>query len=182
VSGRCKCCRRRFERRAQNPDQQYCSCKRCQNRRRQDWRRAKLCSDSAYRANQADSRQRWLEKNPDYWRRYRKAHPDYVAHNRELQHGRDRLKRELGLVAGSGGLLAKSDAYPSKSDAITVYYELLPAQPKNLAKRYASTRVFQLIPVSYNGFVANSQSCKEITRGTLAGGSVSAGVCPRPSP
>ena len=179
---RCKCCGCRLRRRPQNPGQQYCHRKGCQNKRRQRWRRAKLCSDPAYRDNQADSQKRWVEQNPDYWRSYRDAHPDYVARNRDLQHGRDRFKRDLGVVTDSGGLLAKSDACPSKSDTITVYYELLPAQPQNLAKRYASTRVFQLIPAGYSDFRANSQSCKEITRGTLSGRSVSAGVCPRPSP
>jgi hypothetical protein len=182
VSCRCKCCGRRFKRRSQNPDQQYCSRKACQNKRRQRWRRARLSNDPDYRDNQLDSQKRWIEKHPDYWRQYRAKHPEYLARNRRLQQGRDRLKRELEAMGRSGALLAKSDAYPAKSDAITVYYELLPAQPDDLAKRYASRRIFQLIPVGYNDFVADRSSCKEITRGTLPSGSATTRLCAKPSP
>lgn len=182
MSCRCKCCGRRFKRRGQNPDQQYCSRKACQNKRRQRWRRARLHSDPAYRANQLDSQERWLEKHPDYWRQYRSSHPEYVARNRRLQQGRDRLKRDLETMGHSGALLAKSDACPAKSEAITVYYELLPAQPDDLAKRYASRRIFQLIPVGYNDVVAGLSSCKEITRETLTDGSATARLCTKPSP
>lgn len=182
MSCRCKCCGRRFRRRPQNPDQQYCPRQHCQNKRRQRWRRAKLCSDAAYRDNQKDSQKRWIEQHPDYWRRYRAGHPDYVARNRSLQHGRDRLKRDLEAMTRTGALLAKSDAWRAKSDEITVYYELLPAESSDLAKRYASKRIFQLIPVGYGEFLANGPSCKETTRGTLAEKSVSSGLCAPRSP
>jgi len=179
---RCKCCGRRLPRRPQNPDQAYCHRKGCQNKRRQRWRRAKLRSDPAYRDNQRDSQQRWLQKHPDYWRGYRAGHPDYVARNRFLQKDRDRLKRGLNAMTRSGAVLAKSDACMEKFDSITVYYELLPSKPADLAKRYASRRIFQLIPIGYNDFVSNLPSCKEITRGTLRAGSARAGLCPGPSP
>jgi len=167
VTSRCKCCGCRFRRRPQNPDQEYCPAKRCQNARRQRWRRAKLTCDADYRANQRDSQKRWLGRRPDYWRDYRARHPDCVARNRERQKDRDRLRGDLSTVTRTGGVLAKSDACPGESDEITIYYELLPAQIGNLAKRYASNRIFRLIPVRYNDIVAKSASCKEITRGTL---------------
>ena len=139
-------------------------------------------SDPVYRDNQADSQKRWIENHPDYWRRYRAAHPEYVARNRSLQHGRDRLKRELDAMTRTGAVLAKSDAYKSKLDVIPVYYELLPAPSGDLAKRYASKRIFQLIPICYGDYLANGPSCKETTRGTLAGKSGSPDLWPRPSP
>ena len=179
---RCKCCGRRFRPRPQNPHQRYCHRKKCQDKRRRLWRQSRLRSDPDYRCNQADSQKRWMEKHPDYWRQYRQAHPEYVVSNRSLQKGRDRLKSELKAAAESGALLAKSDAYPEKSEAITVYYELLPARSDDLAKSYASRRIFQLIPVGYNDFVAKRPSCKEITREPLPGQSVTSGLCPRPSP
>jgi hypothetical protein len=182
VSCRCKCCGRRLWPRPQNPHQQYCRLKECQNERRRLWRKERLRSDPDYRGNQADSQKRWLEKRPDYWRQYREAHPEYVAQNRRLQKERDGLKRELRAVAESGALLAKSDACPEKSETIPVYYELLPARAENLAKRYASRHIFQLIPVAYNDFLAKRPSCKEITRETLPGQSVTSNLCPRPSP
>jgi hypothetical protein len=85
-------------------------------------------------------------------------------------------------VSAGGGLLAKRYACPPESETITVHYELIPAQSEHLAKRYASSRVFKLIPVSYNDNLANFQSCKEITRETLPGASVRAGLCQGPSP
>ena len=182
MSCRCKCCGRRFRRRPQNPDQQYCSRRHCQNKRRQRWRRAKLCTDAVYRDNQRDSQRRWIEQHPDYWRRYRAAHPDYVARNRSLQHGRDRLKRDLDAVTRTGALLAKSDACEAKSEAITVYYELLPAESSDLAKRYVSKRIFQLIPIGYGDFLTNGPSCKETTRETFAEKFGTPDPCARPSP
>lgn len=179
---RCKCCGRRFRRRCQNPGQAYCHRRVCQNKRRQRWRRAKLRRDPAYRDNQIDSQKRWMQNNPDYWRDYRAGHPDYVERNRCLQTGRDRLKRDLNAMTRTGAVLAKRYACPAKSEAITVYYELLPAKPDDLAKRYASRRIFQLIPIGYDEFWANAPSCKEITRGTLSADAGRAGLCPRPSP
>lgn len=182
MSNRCACCHRRFPFRPQNPDQKYCGLKACQNARRHRWRRAKMQSDAAYRANQQDSQRRWLDKVPGYWSAYRAAHREYVERNRALQKQRDRLKRELASVTRSGAVLAKSDACPEKSDAIAAYYELLPATDSDLAKRYASKRIFKLIPVGYSDFMPNCPSCKEITRGTSSHSSDRACVCPGPSP
>ena len=179
---RCKCCGRRFRRRPQNPDQEYCDRRVCQNKRRQRWRRAKRRSDPTYRDNQRDSQKRWADRHPGYWRRYRADHPDYVERNRRLQRDRDRSKGALNAVTRTGAVLAKSDAYAEDSKAITAYYELIPAKSTDLAKRYASRQIFQLIPVGYDIFRTDSQSCKEITRKTLAGGSARTSVCPRPSP
>ena len=182
MSCRCKCCGRRFRRRPQNPDQQYCHRKPCQNKRRQRWRRARLCTDPVYRDNQADSQKRWIEKHPDYWRQYRAAHPDYVVRNRSLQQGRDRLKRDLDAMTRTGALLAKNDACQTNTEAITVYYEFLPAKADDLAKRYASKHIFKFIPIGYQDFGTDSQSCKETSRGTLAGKSGTPDLWPRPSP
>ena len=179
---RCKCCGCRFRVRPQNPNQQYCTRKFCQNERRRRWRRAKLRSDPAYRGNQRDSQKRWLATHPGYYRDYRARHPDYVVGNRALQKDRDRLKRDLATVTRTGAVLAKSDACPSESKVIPAYYELLPVQSENLAKRYASKRIFHLIPISCSDIVVSGPSCKETTRGTLPGASDTASLCPGPSP
>jgi hypothetical protein len=63
-----------------------------------------------------------------------------------------------------------------------VVYELMPAKSADLAKRYASKRVFHLIPITCSDFVAKSGSCKEITRETLPPSSGTARPCPEPSP
>jgi len=182
VDCRCKSCGRRFARRPQNPDQKYCHRKACQNERRRRWRRQKLTCDPNYRANVTDSQKRWSQNHADYWRDYRARHPQYVEANRSRQKARDRLRADLAAVTRTGAVLAKSDACTPESDSITVYYELLPAQPADLAKRYASRRIFQLIPVGYNDLRTDSQSCKDTTRGTLAEKSIIPGPCPGPSP
>jgi hypothetical protein len=182
VSHRCRCCGRRLKQRPQNRRQRYCSREVCQKQRRRQWRRAKLRADLDYRRNQHDSYQRWLEKRPEYWRDYRRRHPEYVERNRELQKARDRVKAELAAVTRTGAVLAKSDACPDKSDEISVVYELLPAKAGDLAKSDASRRIFRLIPIRCSDFLANAPSCKEITRGTLAGTFGSAGPCRPRSP
>ena len=182
MSSRCRCCGRRLERRSQNPRQRYCRRAFCQNERRRKWRNAKLRADLDYRSNQRDSQRSWLEKHPNYWRDWRSRHPEYVERNRVLQKARDRLRADLTAVTRTGAVLAKSDACPHKSDVISVGYELLPAQTADLAKNYASKRVFRLIPIGYSDFLADSPSCKEITRGTLAGTFGTAGRCRPRSP
>lgn len=179
---RCKCCGRRFTRRAQNPDQKYCHRKACQNERRRRWRQQKLGCDPNYRRNGKDSQKRWLQNHADYWREYRAGHPQYVERNRSLQKGRDRRKRDLQAVTRTGAVLAKSDACTAESHSIPVYYELLPAQPACLAKRYPSKNLFQLIPIAYPRFETDSQSCKDTTRETFAEKFGTPGPCPRPSP
>ena len=182
MSCRCLHCHRRFAFRAQNPDQQYCHRKACQNERRRIWRCKRLQSDADYRANQQASHNFWLSKHPDYYRQWRQRHPAYVERNRQQQRTRDRLKRDLTMLLKTGAVLAKSDACQKEIAAISAYYELVPVQPAILAKSDASKRIFQLIPARYEDIVGTPKSCKEITRGTLADGSATASICPGPSP
>lgn len=182
MNRRCKCCGRRIAYRPQNPDQEYCHRRACQNERRRRWRQAKLRSDADYRANQADSHKRWAAANSGYYRKWRAGHPEYVARNRALQKDRDRLRKDLAAIERKGAVLANSDASTGKPDTISVVYELLPAQSADLAKRYASKRFFHLIPTTCNDIVAEVGSCKEITRETLPTSSGTARPCPEPSP
>jgi hypothetical protein len=71
---------------------------------------------------------------------------------------------------------------PDRLPVFTAYYELLPAQPAHLAKSDALKRLFRLIPTDYVDFLVKDKSCKEITRGTLAGTSDTTCPCPKPSP
>lgn len=182
MSCRCLHCRRRFASRAQNPDQQYCHRKACQNERRRIWRCKRLQSDADYQANQRASHNLWLSKHPDYYRQWRRRNPDYVERNRRQQRSRDRFRRDLAVLSKTGAVLAKSDACQQETAAFSAYYELLPVQSTNLAKSDASKRIFQLIPARYEDIVGAPKSCKEITRGTLSDGSATASICPGPSP
>ncbi len=85
----CVACGQPFQPRPQVPQQSYCSALGCQRERRRQWQRLKLQTDPDYQDNQARAQQAWNQRNPDYWRKYRKSHPKYVERNRALQHERN---------------------------------------------------------------------------------------------
>ena len=141
---RCLCCGRLFIPRSNVPNQQYCSCKRCQNARRQRWCKQKLCSDLDYKANQKASQRRWCEKNPDYWRHYRASHPKYNQRNRDLQRLRNQ-KRRVDASARIAKRYAASDQMGVKSGV----YKIVPVDGSLIAKRYALIARLDVISGNY---------------------------------
>jgi hypothetical protein len=129
-----------------NPHQKYCSKLKCQNSRKNSWRKAKLKTDVDYQTNQSKANERWRETHPAYWKNYRANHPEYVRKNREQQRRRDRavlcdercdasslaksdtLSVENSFRSGTyiltllDPLLAKSDALKVKIDVISTGY------------------------------------------------------------
>ena len=81
----CAQCGKKFLPRPQTPDQSYCSESQCQKARRKRWVDEKRKSDIIFRDNQARAQKAWMERNPDYWRKYREENPDYVERNRARQ-------------------------------------------------------------------------------------------------
>jgi len=75
----CAHCGKTFLPRPQTPDQSYCSKPQCQKARRKLWLDEKRKSDFIFRDNQARAQKAWMERNPDYWRKYREKNPDYLA-------------------------------------------------------------------------------------------------------
>ena len=69
----CPCCGETFQPHHKVPNQTYCSSPECQKERRQNWDRKKQKSDPDYRDNKSRVQQTWTERNPDYWRKYRKS-------------------------------------------------------------------------------------------------------------
>lgn len=107
-------------------------------------------TDPDYRENQARGQRAWLDRNPDYWREYRKARPEYSARNRELQKKRDYRRSDTPLAkmgvsmpaqtlpAGIYHLRPIGDPDFAKMDAWTFKITLLPggyAEPERIAKR-----------------------------------------------
>lgn len=117
------------------PDQQYCSKKKCQNKRRQDWRRRKLSKDPDYKADQYDAQKRWRDNHPDYWKRYRSNHPDYVEKNREQQKVRNQ-RRKTALLEPVPQI-AKRYALNPDMNIKSGTYALSPIEGDKIAKRYA---------------------------------------------
>lgn len=109
----CVNCSNPFIPRRQTPNQEFCSDKLCQMERRKRWRQKKMGADPDYRLNQSRAQRAWLDRNPDYWREYRK--------NKEVKRAskptRDRIRVEQPLsglyqirfIPNKG--LAKSDAW-----------------------------------------------------------------------
>lgn len=181
MSCRCINCHRRYPFRAQNPDQKYCGRRICQNKRRQRWRRERIKGDTEYRCNQSDAQERWLEKNPHYWREYRDDHPDYVERNRVQQVHRDNVRRHPQPCMSGAGLLAKSDAWmPDKHD-ISGHYNIIPVTEAALAKSDASTKKYLLIPTCCKENPVSRPACKDTTRGTLPESTGMGSVCLGPS-
>lgn len=69
----CAYCLQPFLVRPQVPQQAFCSATECQRFRRSQWLKQRLRDDPDYRDNRARSQRAWLDRNPDYWRRYRAA-------------------------------------------------------------------------------------------------------------
>ncbi|GAC1315587.1 MAG: hypothetical protein NVSMB28_00340 [Collimonas sp.] len=85
----CAACGEMFQPRPQALQQCYCSEKECQRARRRRWQRDKLKLDPDYQDNQARAQQAWSNRNSNYWREYREAHPEYVERNRTQQRERN---------------------------------------------------------------------------------------------
>lgn len=85
MSKHCVCCGQLFDPCPQVPKQAYCSSTDCQRSRKRRWQQNKLETDPDYRGNQQDAQRAWHDRNPDYWRKYRESHPEYVQQNRARQ-------------------------------------------------------------------------------------------------
>lgn len=89
VSNQCTACGQLFRPRPQVSNQSYCSAPACQRERRRIWQLLKRQSDPDYQDNQVRAQQAWSQRNPGYWREYRRTHPEYVERNRALQRERN---------------------------------------------------------------------------------------------
>lgn len=65
---RCKSCRRLVLANPRLKEQEYCGQKQCQQARKNEWRRQQRKKDPLYRRDERDSRQKWIENNPEYER------------------------------------------------------------------------------------------------------------------
>jgi hypothetical protein len=115
--------------------------------RKNRWQKDKLASDAAYKGNKADAQRRWLERHPDYYREYRKNHPQYVERNRQRQRQRNqrRGKGSGGTSLQSGSMIAKMDARPSLKSGT---YRLIPVGSPLIAKKDAMVVALSVLSTS----------------------------------
>jgi hypothetical protein len=136
---RCVGCARPFEPRRHVPHQRYCSRPECQRTRRRCWQREKLAADADSRANQAAAQQCWRERHPEYWRHYRRCHPDYTERNRTRQRERNRLRRRVAELATAPGRFPAVDSRARAPGARIIAPPLPRAKPRG-ARRAAGGR------------------------------------------
>jgi len=141
---RCAHCKRLFVRNPRVKEQGYCKRKGCQRARKRLWQRRKMAEDPDYRTNQSSSEQQWHTEHPDYWRHYRKAHPEYCKQNRLEQRKRDAKRRERDL--------ATMDALEANKRIKAGTYYLVPPGSNPLAKKDVFGQEVLIIPTGYARF------------------------------
>ena len=111
-------------------------------------------------SGRSSRRIRTTEKNPDYWRRYRRAHPGYTERNREQQHQRNRKRGQADTGPSPPGI-AKMDAYEAQTAVASGTYRLIPVSGRDLAKMDAYLVEMHVLSRGYGNM---EDDCKERTR------------------
>jgi len=140
---RCAACGKALRPRSQVPHQMYCSAAACQRGRRRRWQRVKRRSDADYRENQARAQRAWAQGHRDYWREYRRTHPEYCESNRRAARRRQRDRRQRAAP------FAKMDASTALSRVPSGTYRLVPAGAEEFAKMDAWIVEMTLISKPY---------------------------------
>ena len=100
----CRYCEQEFKPSRYHPNQDVCSSKECQLRRRTDYHRQKIVEDPIYREQCRDSQRKWREQNPDYMKKYllrrhqeKLSQPETSALATEFQHLLTLIKNNLAF-------------------------------------------------------------------------------------
>jgi len=130
---RCASCGASFRPCPQVPKQRFCSQLDCQRERRRRWKRRKRQSDADYRDNQARAQRAWSERHQEYWREYRRGHPQYTERNRQQQ----RVRNARRGAPGNSGVIAKRNVWGALDGEFSGTYVLTPVAQEPIAKRNA---------------------------------------------
>ena len=105
----CHYCGKLVPRNPRIKNQKYCCAKECQQARMRRWKNRQYKKNSKYHKRSLASQKVWRSKYPayKYQRDYRKAHPEYVMRNRDLQRERNRkrLKAHSTMIVKTYALL-----------------------------------------------------------------------------
>ena len=88
----CCHCQTLFTPAFRHPHQTCCGKIKCVLKGRSKLQKKKMEEDIHYRQNQKLSNEKWLEKNPKYWIKYRARNPDKVLKNRMMQQIRNQKR------------------------------------------------------------------------------------------
>jgi hypothetical protein len=129
-----------------NRSQNYCTEADCQRARKAAWQRYKMKIDVDYRTQQQLSNEKWVNKTPGYWTRYRQCNPDKAEKNRILQHVRNRRNRQTDQDPACP-VIAKMDARKSYDFDLLGQFYLVPV----IAKMDVSKVNIYIISKGYRG-------------------------------
>ena len=126
----------------QVPDQAYCSRGECQRARKREGNKKKLASDSDYREARKAAQERWRQKNPDYWKKYRTHRQEYVRKNRLQQQARNQKCRQSDIDP----MIAKTDESTTKNNVQTGRYLIIPLRNNTPVKTDES--IVEIVAIS----------------------------------
>ena len=129
-----------------NRAQNYCTEGDCQRARKAAWQRYKMKTDVDYRTQQQLSNEKWVNKTPGYWTKYRQRNPDKAERNRALQHIRNRRNRQTDQDPACP-VIAKMDARKSYDFDLLGQFYLVPV----IAKMDVSKVNIYIISKGYRG-------------------------------
>ena len=109
-SRRCPYCQSSFLSSAYCAQQSVCSRPECQRRRRSDYHRKKLATDTEYFQVVRDSQKQWWDEHPDYQKQHLQKNPQVLEKNRQGQRQRDQKRRLRRLVRNNLALDLKHSA------------------------------------------------------------------------
>jgi hypothetical protein len=143
------------------PQQAVCSQISCQRRRRREYHRDKIRSDSLYAETVSRSRKKWRDEHPGYQKQYWQTHPKAAERNRQQQRRRDRHRRLRHLVKNNLAL----DLRCSPAEAWLLGPVADDLVKNNLAR--SQLLIFQpaALPVT-----SAAAACKEHPSGVASGG------------
>ena len=151
----CPHCEELFIPRYNVPNQKYCSNPECQKARKRRWNRQRLQKDSDYKENKQNAQQKWRLKNPDYWRNYRKTHPQYVEKNRQQQKIRNKKRNKHKF--GTRPPIAKTDECCPSDNEEFLSFALVALDSAGIAKTDECFPVFM-----QSQHLNNNSDCKKV--------------------
>ena len=134
---RCAACHKLFHPRPQCPGQKFCCAAECQRERKRRWQKARRATDSDYRDNDIEANRNWRNRNPGYWRAYRRKPPQLVIRNRDKQRERDRARRLPPPRLPPAPHLANEDVSSRYLRIETGTYRIIPVTGSDLANEDA---------------------------------------------
>jgi len=133
----CCHCQTSFTPAFRHPNQKYCGKKKCVLAGRAKLQKKKMDEDPLYRQNQKESNQTWLEKNPDYWKEYRKRNPDTTMKNRMAQQIRNQKRSKIEPPAVKVNL----------DELVAKMYLVKSAEPKQQISLWLLSMTAEIAPI-----------------------------------